>query len=197
MVTMLEKTTAPSVPRLILDLIPEEVLGTEPILGFGHSTDVHVVRTMTGNYIVRFQRDTEVAWKYEKEVWCLEQAAAVGVPVARPVAMGKVGDWAYLIQTKIEGVNGSAWKGDARPLWHALGRQASAINSIRTRGTDFGWRIQRDPNSRPNGRITSTIISIMCTAAHLLRPWVSSRPVVSPVSGSVSTSSIRGISSPP
>lgn len=153
--TMLEKTTAPSVPRLILDLIPEEVLGTEPILGFGHSTDVHVVRTMTGNYIVRFQRDTEVAWKYEKEVWCLEQAAAVGVPVARPVAMGKVGDWAYLIQTKIEGVNGSAWKGDARPLWHALGRQASAINSIRTRG--YGLRLADPKRSQFSAQWTDHV----------------------------------------
>ena len=91
---MLDKTTEPGIPRPILDLLPGEVLGTEPILGFGHSTDVHVARTMTGSYVVRYQRGTEVAWKYEKEVWCLEQAASVGVPVARPVAMGKVGDWA-------------------------------------------------------------------------------------------------------
>ena len=71
------------------------------------------------------------AWiEYEKERWCLEQAAAVGVPGPAVLHIGQTEDRAYMIQTFVPGENGADSPADRVPLWHELGRLAGRIHSI-------------------------------------------------------------------
>lgn len=180
---MPEESTELRIPNPILEQFPGEILRTEPIAGFGHSADVHAAWTTAGSFVVRCRRGNDAAWKYEKEAWCMEQADAVGVPAARPVAWGKAGDWDYLVQSKIDGVNGMAWQGDAGSLWQTLGRYARAINSINTRGygprlanpdqSQFSatWMVHVEDNLRPLYSETFLTALGLLTHSGLARVW--------------------------
>jgi aminoglycoside phosphotransferase len=72
--------------------------------------------------------------EYEKERWCLEQAAAVGVIGPDVFELGRSGEHAYMIQSYMPGENAEDSPENLVAVWRELGRYAQLIHSIRLPG---------------------------------------------------------------
>ncbi|SFF26170.1 Phosphotransferase enzyme family protein [Paenibacillus algorifonticola] len=83
--------------------------------------------------------DKDTYPSFIKEKWCIEQAAAVGIPGPEVLSIGIVDETAYMIQTFIHGDNGldsTVLKSD---VWRQLGEYAKLIHSIQVKG--FGGNL--------------------------------------------------------
>ena len=67
---------------------------------------------------------------YEKEAWCLAQAAAVGIPGPEVLEMGRWEGRPFMLQTLVEGVNGEDSGWNEAHIWHVLGQYARRIHAI-------------------------------------------------------------------
>ncbi|KAI7253136.1 hypothetical protein KC345_g11411, partial [Hortaea werneckii] len=71
---------------------------------------------------------------YVKEKWCIEQAAAFGIPGPEALSVGIVDETAYMIQTFVEGDNGLDSTLPKSDVWRQLGQYAKRIHSIPVKG---------------------------------------------------------------
>jgi hypothetical protein len=76
--------------------------------------------------------------EYEKENWCVNQAAEKNIPVAKILRTGVFENKAFSIQEFIEGVEGRDFSNDTKFVWRKLGEYASRIHTIKVAG--FGLK---------------------------------------------------------
>ena len=132
-----------------------------PLVGKGSVNLVFLARTAHSDTIVRLCRPEDLHRAlsfYEKERWCLEQAAALGIPSPAVLAVGVWGERPYMLQQCVPGINGAECSTDQPRLWQALGHYARLIHSLQLAGfgeaiTDFhtgqgqaGWQRWVDYN---------------------------------------------------
>jgi aminoglycoside phosphotransferase (APT) family kinase protein len=77
------------------------------------------------------------------EAWCIQRAAAVGVPGPQPIAVGTREDTVWMVQEFVEGLRGDAGSIDQIEIWRTLGEYARRIHAIDA--SDFPERSNRDP----------------------------------------------------
>lgn len=111
-----------------------------PIVGKGEANEVYLVDRGDERFILRLHPGEETVRTYEKERWCIEQSTKVGVPNAECLAIGSGDGKAWMIQTALNAVDATDWRGDRLHVWRQLGKHAAAINSIVTTG--FGWDLE-------------------------------------------------------
>jgi aminoglycoside phosphotransferase (APT) family kinase protein len=104
-----------------------------PICGKGSVNLIFAVHARKAALVVRMSKPEDAERGllfYEKEAWCLAQAAAVGIPGPQVLEIGRWGGRPYMLQTLVAGVNGedSGWE-EAR-IWHVLGQYARRIHAI-------------------------------------------------------------------
>ncbi|PYY30852.1 Neomycin-kanamycin phosphotransferase type V [Paenibacillus illinoisensis] len=128
--------------RIASHFLQEKVKAAHQIVGKGFVNQVCVVETEEHNVIVRMN-DKDQYPIFLKERWCLEQAAAVGVPGPETLSVGIMEETAYMIQTVVQGDNGLDATIDTIEIWRKLGEYAKRIHSIPVAG--FGERM--DPVS--------------------------------------------------
>lgn len=84
--------------------------------------------------VVVRMNDKDTFQSFITEKWCIEQAAAVGVPGPKVLSIGIVDETAFMIQAFIEGDNGVDSTVPKSDIWRKLGEYAKRIHSIQVRG---------------------------------------------------------------
>lgn len=119
--------------RIASDFLLEQVKTSYPIIGKGITNQVCIVETERHKVVVRMN-DNDTFPSFIKEKWCIEQAAAVGVPGPEVLSIGIVDETAYMIQAFIEGDNGLDSTVPKADVWRKLGEYAKLIHSIQVNG---------------------------------------------------------------
>ena len=103
------------------------------IMGLGSVNQIFVAKLAGESIVVRLpqpqNREQAMAF-YEKERWCLEQAARVGVPGPVVLKRGIHDGWPYQVQSFVEGVNGKHSDLDPHVLMHTLGDYARRFHPL-------------------------------------------------------------------
>ncbi|MXQ53281.1 aminoglycoside phosphotransferase family protein [Shimazuella alba] len=131
--------------QIILQVLAEKVQFIHPIIGKGAVNQVYLVETNISEYIVRMNESPAALPIYEKEKWCIEQATLYGIPGPEVLTIGKIDQVAYMIQTKVKGINGGDSSLDTKTIWKSLGKYTKRIHSIPVNG--YG-EILSDPANR-------------------------------------------------
>jgi aminoglycoside phosphotransferase (APT) family kinase protein len=119
--------------RIAGDFLEEQVKNSYQILGKGITNQVCVVETEIHKVVVRMN-DEDTFPSFIKEKWCIEQAAAVGIPGPEVLSIGIVDETAYMIQAFVEGDNGLDSIVPKSNVWRKLGEYAKLIHSIQVKG---------------------------------------------------------------
>lgn len=130
--TMVDAVVAQA-ERIAGDFLLEQVKTSYQIIGKGFVNQVCVVETESRKVVVRMN-DAGTYPSYVKEKWCIEQAAAIGIPGPEVLSIGIVDETAYMIQAFVDGDNGvdsTVLKSD---IWRQLGKYAKRIHSIQVKG---------------------------------------------------------------
>jgi aminoglycoside phosphotransferase (APT) family kinase protein len=125
--------------RIAVGLLDEPLVGATPLIGRGSVNKVFIVETVNQKVVVRMSDRGEAFEEYTKEAWCIERAAARGVPVPSVMSVGRYEGSAYIVLSYIEGDEGRASTAPKLSVWRELGKYAKLIHSIRVPG--FGLRL--------------------------------------------------------
>jgi aminoglycoside phosphotransferase (APT) family kinase protein len=102
------------------------------IQDLGSVNDVYDVRCNEFNYIVRINQEINKEVEFIKEKWCLEKATELGIPSPPILKNGIRGGFPFMIQNKIEGINGSQSTAPQHLLiWKDLGQFARQFHQIK------------------------------------------------------------------
>jgi aminoglycoside phosphotransferase (APT) family kinase protein len=114
----------------------EQVRSVRPI-GQGSNNKNFLVETANARAVVKLShehRRHRALQEYQKEIWCIEQSAALGVPGPSVLSVGEIDGNAYMIETFVEGINGKNVEGDRIAIWRKLGEYAKLTHSIKVTG---------------------------------------------------------------
>lgn len=130
---MMEDSLVKQAERITGNFLQEQVKTTYQIIGKGMTNQVCVVETESNKVVVRMN-DKDTFPSFIKEKWCIEQAAAVGIPGPEVLSIGIVDETAYMIQAFVEGDNGLDSTVPKLNVWRRLGEYAKLIHSIQVKG---------------------------------------------------------------
>lgn len=129
----MEDSVVMQAERIAGDFLREQTKTSYQIIGKGITNQVCVVETKSHKVVVRMN-DKDTFPSFIKEKWCIEQAAAVGIPGPEVLSIGIVDETAYMIQTFIDGNNGLDSIVPRSDIWRQLGEYARHIHSIPVKG---------------------------------------------------------------
>lgn len=119
--------------RIAGDILQEPVKTSYQIIGKGIMNQVCVVETACHKVVVRMN-DKDTFPEFVKEKWCIEQAAAIGIPGPEVLSIGIDDKTAFMIQAFVEGDNGLDSTVPKTDVWRKLGEYAKLIHSIQVKG---------------------------------------------------------------
>lgn len=119
--------------RMAEDFLQDSIQNSYQIVDKGIVNQVCVVETKGRKIVVRMN-DKQTYSSFVKEKWCIEQAQLVGIPSPEVLSMGIIDDTAYMIQTFIEGENGSDSTKPKLDIWKQLGVYAKQMQKIPVSG---------------------------------------------------------------
>jgi aminoglycoside phosphotransferase (APT) family kinase protein len=125
--------------RITTSLLNEPLVEVTPLIGRGSVNKVFIVEAVNHKVVVRMSDRGEALDEYTKEAWCIEHAAARGVPAPSVISVGRCEGHAYIIQSYIAGDEGRDSPAPKLGIWRELGRYAKLIHSIGVAG--FGLRL--------------------------------------------------------
>jgi aminoglycoside phosphotransferase (APT) family kinase protein len=120
--------------RITTSLLNEPLVEVTPLIGRGSVNKVFIVEAVNHKVVVRMSDRGEALDEYTKEAWCIEHAAARGVPVPSVISVGRCEGNAYIIQSYIAGDEGRDSPAPKLGIWRELGRYAKLIHSIGVAG---------------------------------------------------------------
>lgn len=109
----------------------------EALPGLGSVNDIFVAQFPQKRVVVRLPKPEDqhrAAAFYEKERWCLEQAATLGIPSPSVLTQGTYDSWPYQVLSFVEGTNGEQSTLVPPLLWHTLGDYARRFHTLATTG---------------------------------------------------------------
>ncbi len=110
----------------------EKVESSIKIQDLGSVNDVYDVKSIKMNYIVRINKEKSKELEFLKEKWCLEKVAELNVPSPIVLKIGVKNNFPYMIQNKIEGLNGSQCTANQKvAIWKKLGQFAYKFHQIK------------------------------------------------------------------
>lgn len=129
----MEASVVAQAERIAADFLLEHIKTSYPIIGKGNTNQVCVVETENRKVVVRMNSKDNYS-SYVKEKWCIEQAAAVGIPGPEVLSVGIVNETSYMIQNFVVGDNGVDSTVLKLDVWRKLGQYAKLIHSIPVKG---------------------------------------------------------------
>jgi len=129
----MEESVVIQAERIACDFLLEQAKTSYQIIGKGIINQICVVETESHKVVVRMN-DKDSFPSFIKEKWCIEQAAAVGVPGPEVLSIGIDNETAFMIQAFIEGDNGVDSTVSTCEVWRKLGEYAKRIHSIQVKG---------------------------------------------------------------
>lgn len=95
------------------------------IEGFGSVNLIYDVICGSENVIVRINESQNKYLEYQKEEWCINNAAYLNIPSPKIIKIGMRDKFPYMILKKIEGVNGKSTSAEQQlSIWYKLGQYA-------------------------------------------------------------------------
>ena len=84
------------------------------------------------NYILRINKEINKELEFIKEKWCLEKATELKISSPKVLKIGVWNNFPYMIQNKIEGINGSNCTASQKILiWKNLGQFACKFHQVK------------------------------------------------------------------
>ena len=122
-----------------------EVLGKSPnnieqITGLGFVNQVYKVNLSDEINIIRLRKGLRAYNEFLKEKFCIEQAEKVGILTAKVICVDKYKDVSFIVQSCIDGVNGSLCPDKSELIWSALGKYAKLLHSVEVKGYGFNMK---------------------------------------------------------
>lgn len=122
------------VRRVVSSFFNEPATSIIPIVGKGSVNHIFLVETLDSRVIVRLNNDPRSLQDYQKESWCLTQAAQKGIPSPKVLTLGTVDEYAYMIQSFVDGEHGESDSVDRYFVWRTLGEYVNKIGAIKVIG---------------------------------------------------------------
>ena len=119
--------------------LDERQVSVVPILGKGSVNKVFIAESANAKVVVRMNGGNAALDEYAKEAWCIEKAAAKGIPVSDVLTVGMFEKHAFMIQTYIAGDEGRTSRLPRSHIWQQLGKYAELLHSIQVAG--FGLKM--------------------------------------------------------
>lgn len=116
--------------RITSSLLNEPLVKVTPLVGKGQVNKIFVVEAVNQKVVIRMSDRGEAFDEFTKEAWCIEHAAARGVPVPSMISVGQCEGNAYSIQSYIAGDHGRDSRAPKVRTWRELGKYAKLIHSI-------------------------------------------------------------------
>ena len=111
--------------------LEEELQSIQPIEGLGAVNLVFDIQCKSGNYIIRCNPEEAKKIEFQKEKWCIEKAIKLGIPSPEILKIGIHKEMNFMIQNKIQGINGSLCSAEEKiKIWETLGKYSSIFNQI-------------------------------------------------------------------
>lgn len=104
-------------------------------LGSGMCNDSYLIKSPDTKIVVRLSkphREYKAFREYEKEMWCMSKARALGIPTPEVLHVMQWSDRACMIQSYVDGVAPGA--DELLRVWEVLGQYAKKIHSVRVSG---------------------------------------------------------------
>lgn len=112
--------------------LSEEILSIIEIDGLGSVNKVFDIKGIYGDYIIRLNEDIGKNIEYQKEEWCLDKVLNLGIPTPKVLKMGLDTGISYMIQEKINGINGEFCSLiERKAIWKCLGKYARKYHQIK------------------------------------------------------------------
>lgn len=120
------------IKNIIHNSLGEEPVSIAKIIDFGSVNNVYDVKCQNNNYIVRLNRDKGKKLEFLKEEWCINKVKELGVLVPKVLHNGIYEGCPFMIQEKIEGINGSQCNSNEKiRIWKTLGEYALKYHKIK------------------------------------------------------------------
>ncbi|HEX8179566.1 MAG TPA: aminoglycoside phosphotransferase family protein [Pyrinomonadaceae bacterium] len=123
-----------SASKITIGLLGEPLVEATPLIGKGSVNKVFIVETVSQKVVVRMSDRGGAFEEYTKEAWCIERAAACGVPGPSVLGVGCCEAGAYIVLSHVEGDEGRVSPAPKLYVWRELGRYAKLIHAIRVPG---------------------------------------------------------------
>jgi len=183
-----EARTTPrdTVADIIRSSVGEDIESIERIVR-GESNEVYSIKTRHKNDVIL--RIGHWAKKtFEREAWAIEQAASIGVPVPKIIAVGDVPNVTaqtyYCVQEKLRGtaldtllLSDGLSKERAKSIVEKAGEALAKIHSIKTSGWGYLTESNRGENSTLDDRFAKVIVKRDRINAALQKAGVSSTDI--------------------
>jgi len=119
------------IDKIVKKDLGEEVRSISEILTFGSVNNVYNVTTERGSYIIRINDAENKRLEFLKEEWCINAVTKIGIPSPCIIKNEIIDGYPYMIQEKIEGVNGSTCSKEVQlKIYNFLGECARKFNTI-------------------------------------------------------------------
>ena len=106
-------------------LLNEPLVEVTPLVGKGSVNKVFIVESVNHKVVIRMSDRGEASDEYNKEAWCIQHAAARGVPVPSVISVGRSEGNAYIIQSYIDGDEGRDSPRPKLEIWRSLANTPS------------------------------------------------------------------------
>ncbi|MFB5188992.1 phosphotransferase [Alicyclobacillus fastidiosus] len=112
----------------------EPAMSIVPIVGKGSVNHIFLVETENTKVIIRLNNHHRALHDYQKESWCLIQATQKGIPSPKVLSVGKIDEYAYMIESFVAGTYGEDDSVDRLLTWRKLGAYVSVIETVQAEG---------------------------------------------------------------
>jgi len=116
------------------EVFGESPINIEHIIGLGEVNQVYKVTLCNETNIIRLREEPKAYSDYIKEKFCMEQAEKAGIPVAKVTCVDKYNDIPFIVQSYIDGINGSLCPDKSELIWATLGKYARLLQSAEVTG---------------------------------------------------------------
>ena len=143
------QAAVPLAAGIVSEVLNLSVRRVTPLVGMGSVNLIFFVDAGKTEIVVRLNKPEDDVAKmhgdYRKEQWCIDRAAAAGIPGPEVLAVGEHSGRAFMLQKRIPGVNGKESGMPPTDLMRTLGRYARLIHSIPVTG--FGDLVETFENN--------------------------------------------------
>jgi aminoglycoside phosphotransferase (APT) family kinase protein len=113
----------------------ESIDSVVPIFG-GEVNQTYLVTTLSQEFVARINSKDEFR-RFQKEKWCIEQAAHLGVATSPVIDLGTYKNESFMLLEYIAGTSGMDFD-NKKHTWQTIGRYAKLIHSIPVQGFGEG-----------------------------------------------------------
>ena len=128
------------VRELYTEMFGKSPVCVEQIIGLGFVNQVYKVTLCDEVNIIKLRKGLRAYNEFLKEKFCIEQSEKVGILTAKVICVDKYKDVPFIVQSYIEGVNGSLCPDKSELIWASLGKYAKLLHSVNVKGYGFNMK---------------------------------------------------------